>query len=186
MTDFVTLGSALVHAAYLMCKGATEKELTADLALRKWEREYPTCPPQMRDGDGLLTFTPPNPPDAPRRFHQGGMFALTRWTNLYFPMSQVLWGDPIGGPLKDVFGEAIEDIEVYTENSRVADFFAHIKYWDIKCKGGREAPLIIELCKAINLEDVDKIVPAAKAAVPSSAGAPTSPGRETLGGMTGH
>lgn len=145
VTDFVTLGSPLSHAVYLMCRG---DEL--DFARRKQEHEFPTCPPQKVDEDGLLTYTPRN---LPLRFHHGGMFALTRWTNLYFPMSQVLWGDPVGGPLRDTFGDAIVDREVSTRSPPGADFFTHTAYWDIARDGGRNTPHILALREAINLED---------------------------------
>src|SRR4051812_48849218 len=57
VTDFVTLGSALTHAYFLMCVGKpeadlkaegranTENDLKEDFARRVDEREFPTCPP---------------------------------------------------------------------------------------------------------------------------------------------
>src|SRR5271156_3595494 len=49
VTDFVTLGSPLTHAHYLMCDGATEGELITDFKRRVTQREFPTCPPQRQD-----------------------------------------------------------------------------------------------------------------------------------------
>jgi hypothetical protein len=88
VTDFVTLGSPLTHALYLMCRGKSESELRSDFERRTREREFPTCPPSMLDGDYRLTFE--NPRNHLRQFHHGGQFALTRWTNLFFPASQLL------------------------------------------------------------------------------------------------
>ncbi|MES2193898.1 MAG: hypothetical protein V4517_05750 [Pseudomonadota bacterium] len=151
VTDFVTLGSALTHAHYLMCNGDTHAELLKDFDRRVGEREYPTCPPVRRDDDGLLLFG--NPATKKRGFHHGALFGLTRWTNLYFPLRQLLWGDAIGGPLAPIFGPYIEDIEVSTYAPPRPAFFTHTAYWSLKWPGGRKAPQIQALQAAINLED---------------------------------
>jgi hypothetical protein len=154
VTDFVTLGSPLTHALYLMCRGNTEKELRDDFNHRTFEREFPTCPPRMTDGDSRLTFV--NTHDKQRYFHHGGLFALTRWTNLYFPVSQLLWGDAIGGEVGALFGDPdtgsnIADVPVYTQSSKVDAFFAHVLYWSLKF--GAAAPHIVALQQAIDLAD---------------------------------
>jgi hypothetical protein len=154
VTDFVTLGSPLTHALYLMCTGTTEAELRANFDRRTREREFPTCPPRMVDGDGRLTFINPN--GHVRTFHHGGMFALTRWTNLFLPISQLLWGDAIGGEVGPVFGDPIPasnvaDVPVYTNSAKKDNFFAHILYWDLKY--GKDAPHIVALKNAIDLAD---------------------------------
>jgi hypothetical protein len=149
VTDFVTLGSPLTHAHYLMCRGDTEDELRADFERRTREREFPTCPPRQIDGDGQLTFV--NPIDQKRHFHHGGQFALTRWTNLYFPVAQMLWGDAIGGPVGSIFGKNIADVPVWTNTARRDNFFAHVLYWDIKL--GINAPHVVALRDAIDLAD---------------------------------
>lgn len=159
VTDFVTMGSPLTHALYLMCRGDTEDELEKDFKRRTHEREFPTCPPLNLDGAGRLTFKNPN--DHLRYFHHGGQFGLTRWTNLYFPLSQLLWGDAIGGPVgrikpaepKLLFGENVADVKVFTNKKKMPKFFTHTTYWDTK-RGDRTSPHIVELQKAIDLEDV--------------------------------
>jgi hypothetical protein len=158
VTDFVTLGSALVHARYLMCRGNTSEQLDVDFQPRKEERELPLCPPYPLYDDGLLTFTPTDVAGAHRRFHHGGMFALTRWTNLYFEMWEILWGDPVGGPLAEIFGKNIADIKVYTKDENIYDWLAHTKYWDIECEKKRQAPHIVALREAISLDRDDAIV----------------------------
>jgi|GEM_PF-4860983 len=154
VTDFVTLGSPLTHALYLMCRGNTEDELRIDFERRTLEREFPTCPPRMVDGDGRLTFVNPN--DHKNYFHHGGQFALTRWTNLYFPVSQLLWGDPIGGEVGSIFGDPetrsnIADVPVYTQKTEADTFFAHVLYWSLTF--GAAAPHIETLKRAIDLAD---------------------------------
>jgi hypothetical protein len=154
VTDFVTLGSPLTHAHYLMCQGTTEAELRSNFDRRTREREFPTCPPRKLDGDGRLSFT--NPHDQQRYFHHGGQFALTRWTNIFFPISQLLWGDAIGGEVGPVFrdpeaGSNIADVPVHTAESNADSFFAHVLYWDTAF--GENAPHIEALRKAIDLAD---------------------------------
>jgi hypothetical protein len=152
VTDFVTLGSPLTHAHYLMCDGKTEAELIANFQRRVTQREFPTCPPELQDGDGFLAF-PPNPITVQLEFHHAALFGMTRWTNLYFPMNQLFWGDAIGGPLKDIFGRHIEDVAVSTVDSGTAAFFTHTSYWKVSGTSGRQAPHIVALRRAINLED---------------------------------
>jgi hypothetical protein len=79
VTDFVTLGSPLAHAPFLL---ASDKD---DFARRVAEREYPSCPPQENDardkqyGASLLKAT-----TGGDLLHHAALFACTRWTNLYF------------------------------------------------------------------------------------------------------
>jgi hypothetical protein len=167
VTDFITVGSPLTHAHYLLCHGKTEREQIADFDRRKAEREFPACPPLKRDGDKLLTFY--NPLEKKDCFHDGALFGLTRWTNLYFPMQQVFWGDPIGGPVgmygtgelgedgkevrKELFGKGVLDVAVSTEPTGEARFITHTAYWDIKRPAERDAPHILALKRALDLED---------------------------------
>jgi hypothetical protein len=151
VTDFVTLGSPLTHAYYLMCDGRTEEELVDDFRRRVTQREFPTCPPEKLDGDGLLAFA--NPHTGKTEFHHAALFGMTRWTNLFFPMNQMFWGDAIGGPLKDIFGRYISDVPVSTVDSGAPRFFTHTSYWKTTCPKGRDAPHIIALRNAVNLTD---------------------------------
>lgn len=151
VTDFVTLGSALTHAYYLMCTGASYDGLRKDFDRRVSEREFPTCPPARLGNDGLLLFTNPN--TRKQEFHHGAVFGLTRWSNLYFPLYQLFWGDAIGGPLATVFGSHISDVEVSTYTPPAPAFFTHTAYWSLAWPRGREASQIQALRSAINLED---------------------------------
>jgi hypothetical protein len=137
VTDFVTLGSPLTHAHYLMCHGKSEEELKKDFARRVRESEFPVCPP-VPDFDRRLTFRDPN--DGRLRFHHGAQFGLTRWTNLYFPMSQLLWGDAVGGPLAgaELFGDGVRYVKVSTRRNGKAALFTHTAYWDTSAGDGRQ------------------------------------------------
>jgi hypothetical protein len=151
VTDFVTLGSPLTHADYLMCTGETYDALRADFDRRVREREFPTCPPARHAPDGLLLFT--NPKTGEQEFHHGALFGLTRWTNLYFPLYQLFWGDAVGGPVASLFGPHVDDVEVSTYRPPAPAFFTHTAYWSLAWLGGRSAPQIQALRTAINLED---------------------------------
>ena len=105
VTDFVTLGSPLTHARYLMCDGNTEQELNEDFERRVLQREFPVCPPAKQGDDGLLSFH--NGQTDRREFQHAALFGLTRWTNLFFPMSQMFWGDA-SGSAQGTFGRYIE------------------------------------------------------------------------------
>ena len=152
VTDFVTLGDALTHAHFLMCLGKSRSDLETDFARRVTEREFPTCPPKQLDGDGLLSFY--NPKTKARQVHHGALFGLTRWTNIYFPMEQIFWGDAIGGPVAPIFGSHIVDLPVSTHKGGGADFFTHTAYWDVAQSDGHEAPHIVALRDAVDLADI--------------------------------
>jgi hypothetical protein len=135
-----------------MCLGGTQEDLQKDFIRRVSEREFPTCPPKRLDDDGLLSFH--NPKTNQREVHHGALFGLTRWTNIYFPMEQIFWGDAIGGAVAPVFGSHIVDLPVSTRIAGGADFFSHTAYWDIgRQPDCRNAPHIQTLRKAIDLAD---------------------------------
>ena len=155
VTDFVTLGSPLTHAHYLMCEGLTAKELVDDFKRRVDEREFPICPPERvagAGGDGPLTYARAGQPQTQRWFHNGALFGLTRWTNLFFPVSELFHGDAIGGSLADVFGKGVVDVPLAADSPRGSGFDAHIRYWYVP----EEEPLkgqIGKLRDAIDLSE---------------------------------
>lgn len=124
VSDFVTLGSPLAHAAVLLAGDAQ------DLRQRFEQRELPTCPPALERttaaGEPVRRFTYR---DAERRtlLHQAAGFAPTRWTNLYFPARWVVWGDLVGGPAAPVFGPGVLDVPVRT--THWGGLLGHTRYW---------------------------------------------------------
>lgn len=107
VTDFITLGSPLAHASFLLDR----KNLT--FGIRKQEGEYPVNPPT---GEESLFYSRPIRPEAGKRFniwtpHSGALFAVTRWSNAYFPVAWC-FGDPIGGDLGEEFGWGIRNIRI--------------------------------------------------------------------------
>lgn len=151
VSDFVTLGSPLTHAEFLMVRDR------ASLAEAKRQRILPTCPPTLEyDGSTKLPhFTyrsktvtglgKPRDPLAPRVPHHAALFAYTRWSNIYSPHSLIAWGDIISGPLADAMGmetaggtrSGIADLAVMPMRDAAGrplpyedrPFFTHTKYW---------------------------------------------------------
>jgi hypothetical protein len=148
ISDFITLGSPLTHAEFLMTYDMDE------LRHKQETRNYPTCPP---------TLEPDNDSDACRfsynstyhldgqmklefdHLHHAAHFAFTRWTNLYSKSKYILFGDLISGPVANHFDYAprktnknsltgIRDVQVMTTalaefQGKKSPFFTHNKYW---------------------------------------------------------
>jgi hypothetical protein len=102
ITDFITLGSPLTYADFLL---ATPK-IDLDLDLQKEQRELPTCPPQKDEKTLRYSFEDKNEKgEVVEKLHDAAHFAVTKWTNLYFP------DDLIGGKVGPLFGQGVLDIE---------------------------------------------------------------------------
>ncbi len=135
ITDFVTLGSPLVHSMLLMSENAE------DFERRRKQRELPTCPPQ-RDQKGFAYSSPvasnvgEDVPGGrvkkymPLILHHAAPFAVTRWTNVYFPAKLGFFGDIVGGRLSEYFGDGILDIEAFSDCSlKDKTIISHTRYW---------------------------------------------------------
>jgi hypothetical protein len=135
ITDFITLGSPLAHAPFLMAKDQD------DFNERKRQREFPSCPPRAEDdrdrdyGQSLLDVQPVGAEKSCRLLHHGALFACTRWTNLYFP------NDRIGGSLRDLFGDWICEPSLQSRY-----FFSHTRYWNA------DEPALEQLKKSLDLD----------------------------------
>lgn len=132
ITDFITLGSPLAHSMLLLASNAE------DFDTRKLQRELPTCPPQL-DVKGFGYVSDPvniggGKKFSPIRPHHAALFAVTRWTNLYFPARFGLFGDFIGGPLAPYFGSGVRDRRLRSTGTfqllRNHTILSHTKYWD--------------------------------------------------------
>lgn len=138
VTDLITLGSPLAHAAILLAHD------NQDLAARQRQRELPTCPPipeikkTKRKEDRKYSFTRWEKFEANSKkfnlnvLHHAALFACTRWTNLYFKTYLGLFGDIVGGPLAKVFGPGILDKSVKSRKwFGLVRFtpFCHTRYW---------------------------------------------------------
>lgn len=135
VTDLVTLGSPLAHAAMLLASGEV------DLSARQRQRELPTDPPvpeveTVRKVERrVYSYTVwdkygPKKDITLRALHHAALFACTRWTNIYFPAYADMFGDIVGGPLRNLFGPGVRDIAVRTGHRlRDRTLPAHNSYW---------------------------------------------------------
>lgn len=161
VTDFVTLGSPLAQAEFLLADGTSLDALTSSLKRKFDEREFPMSPVPLNPPDGHLSF----PFQNKRLFHTGALFGITRWTNLFFPSSRVLWGDMVGGPVgtsartkKELFGTTIHDVAV--SGAPANDWLAHTHYWNVvgtdevnDAQSSGRTHFLKALRQAVNLRD---------------------------------
>jgi hypothetical protein len=145
VSDFITCGSPLAYMDFLRRRTRADHER----ALARGDAA--SCPPEPlldRDPRTLDSqgpgYTYKNHADNLFRLHQAALFALCRWTNLYYP------GDIAGGPLRDLFGVGIDDRrlepDIATEGKSLWSLRpgSHIRYWetdkhDAPLKASREA-----------------------------------------------
>jgi hypothetical protein len=161
ITDFVTLGSPLSHAEFLM---ASSKQ---DLEKRQQDREYPTSPPlrelldpnhvpsAQKAGFPLDEITPrllSFPFGANEwQLHHASPYAAVRWTNIYDPALLVTFGDLISGPVAPVFGPGIIDVDLRKLRGQPWRF-THTRYWTLPDDAGDAVPEhIAELRAALDL-----------------------------------
>ena len=125
VSDFVTLGSPLAHAEFLL-----ERESKAFEAGRA-ERRFPSNPPQ-KDPPYDLVYKDANWAAGWTRWraHHATPFAPIRWTNIYDPRQFILFGDLASGPVSRLFGWGIEDVPVRISHPERRRLFTHTLYWD--------------------------------------------------------
>jgi hypothetical protein len=129
ISDFVTLGSPLTHADFVL---APTKEKFGEAATR---REYPLCPPFFEpnmdkhddhDLDEVFSFRPVGEKKSDPWFpHHAAVFAPVRWTNLYNNHAYLIFGDIISGPVAGLFGNGVADVQVKMGRR----LFTHNAYW---------------------------------------------------------
>lgn len=172
VSDFVTIGSPLTHAEFLLAADRPALETA------KEKRILPTCPPTLefdRSTDALhFTYRSsdvraigdPHDVAAPRVPHHAALFAYTRWTNIFSPLRGVVTGDIVSGPLGGVLGlnpeggtaiSGIRDIAVLpssegTQEDRKRRRLTHLLYWDhkiAKTDGGGGGPFHISALRDV-------------------------------------
>lgn len=121
ITDFITLGAALNAIDYFMVNKVPVDQLIQ-------QRELPVCPPEIDQVTQTIYYRDfvPQPGGNRRRgidiLHHGALFAVTRWTNIFFT------SDFVGGKMQRIFGKGVEDIAI----PRKSPWFypgGHTDYW---------------------------------------------------------
>jgi hypothetical protein len=129
ITDFITIGAPMALADLLMTRpGLVSGFKKSDSALRS----------ELFDGlvrRGAVVRCPPQPETILGPY---SLFALTRWTNVWFPVIRgELHGDWFGGALGPLFGPGIRDIAVEgNKPERAKRGSAHLEYFRHPDKGG--------------------------------------------------
>jgi hypothetical protein len=163
VTDLITAGSPLTHAAMLL---ANDED---DLYARQRQRELPTDPPvpeveKIKAGERrfysyLVWEGYGKKKDIKlRAVHHGGLFALTRWTNLYYPALWGIFGDLVGGPLVPWFGPGVRDIAVGSSH-KLTDrtLLAHLAYWNKESAQPSSQKLSVALDEVVKALDLDNL-----------------------------
>ena len=139
ITDFVTVGSPLAHAEFLI---AIDRDRLDRLI---GERQVPVSPP-MREhpGDDFLYLSRLAGRPSETVARHDSIFAATRWTNIYDPHN-LATGDIISGPVSPVFGKGVEDHCVRIRRPFLASqrsrIFTHTHYWSLESAGRACSPL---------------------------------------------
>ncbi len=149
ISDFITQGSPLTHADFLLVEGGAALEKAF--------------------GERLFASSPPRP-DWPRRSmlymdwagqrgpfaHFAAPFAAVRWTNIYDEHWFPLFGDIVSGRLAHCFGPGVEQVPVKMRRAGrpplLNRIFTHTLYW--RWQKGYETPSpphILALRKALDL-----------------------------------
>jgi hypothetical protein len=157
-TDFITVGSPLALADLLVTRpGLVSGFKKSDPSLRR----------QVFDElvqRGALLSCPPRPDTLPVEkvessqasdevLDSQSLFAVTRWTNLWFPVIRgELRGDWFGGALRPLFGQGIQDIAVQGNTpERLRRGSAHTEYFAHPEKGD-EGDIAWHMRKALGLQ----------------------------------
>ena len=125
VSDFVTIGSPLTHAEFLISKNAETYETL------KEERRISLCPPITdEEFDSVLHSAGTG---KEKLAHHAAVFAATRWTNIFDSHKAVFFGDIISGSVTENFGPGIEEHEVEIKRPflfwQTSRFFTHTSYW---------------------------------------------------------
>ncbi|HUV32059.1 MAG TPA: hypothetical protein VMW31_00685 [Devosiaceae bacterium] len=133
ISDFVTLGSPLAHAEFLLTDSRDHLKRSFE------ERVFAASPPRpdlpnssMLYGWGDRVFA-----------HFAAPFAAVRWTNIFDESWFPLAGDAVSGSVRGVFGPGIEEHDVKMSHGRwlgpLGRFVTHTLYWSRA--GGKSQPL---------------------------------------------
>lgn len=131
VSDFITLGSPLTHAEFLVARDRPRFEAM------KAERMIPTCPPlQEVNKDDSVSFLYPPSDGGPPRPHHAAPFASVRFTAIFDPARFYIFGDFIGGPLKENLGPGVVEfpVRIKTPALLFKRLVTHTHYWNAKAK----------------------------------------------------
>jgi hypothetical protein len=156
-TDFITVGSPLALADLLVTRPGlvsgfkktdhTERRQVFDELVQRGA--LLSCPPRP----DTLPVESDESPRAAEVLDSQSLFAVTRWTNLWFPVIRgELRGDWFGGALRPLFGQGIQDIAVQGNTpERLKRGSAHTEYFAHPEKGD-EGDIAWHMRKTLGLQ----------------------------------
>lgn len=118
ISDFITVGSPLVHAEFLMADSRDE------LSRNFRERFLCSSPPRPDEPSSSMLYDN-------GYAHFAAPFAAVRWTNIYDEHWFPLFGDIVSGPVRtrERFGPGINEHRVAIRQPWLGRFVTHSLYW---------------------------------------------------------
>jgi hypothetical protein len=129
ITDLITFGSPMYFADRLYTRDHAEFTQRVE----RWE--LPTCPPEDEGAEynninKTTRWFSWKHESGRRMLYHGAPFAVTRWTNMWFPAHAGFFGDWFGGPLAPLYGPGITDIPLKGNRPQSRwPAIAHAKYF---------------------------------------------------------
>lgn len=129
VTDFISIGTPMYMADKILTRTLNQFHDRVRL------RHLATCPPQ---GDLGKKSIPKSDRPSYSYEHEGkhvlyhaAPFAVTRWTNIWFPPWLGFFGDWFAGPLARLYGKGIKEVPVILGSFRqFIPAYAHATYFD--------------------------------------------------------
>jgi len=135
ISDFVTLGSPLTHAEFLVTHNIKALQQGIDERLFAW------CPPLSERKTPTVFYIDRS---GRKHAHHGAVFAATRWTNIFDVGNLWSTGDPISGSQEENFGPGVRNFQVRMTRRRLGfrlRLFTHTYYWSMgKVEGAEILP----------------------------------------------
>lgn len=120
ISDFVTVGSPLTHAGFLIARDERAFARAVE------ERLFATCPPTSdKEREPTIVYKA-------QHAHHASVFAATRWTNIHDRGNSWCTGDPFSGPVRGIFGPGVADRNVRLRSTFWrfrSRLFTHTFYW---------------------------------------------------------
>ena len=161
VSDLVTLGSPLSFANFLITRNRAdfiEKSEKFRLLLK--------CPPHGQLSESAFSSRPSGGKFTSYFPTYNALFLLTSWTNLFFRR------DPIGGPVRILFGRGIVDIPV----DHGVYGLAHVKYFSPRSEAARKLKNVLKLDTGRTKDNAeDQRWPKASSEKSSASIAPSTP-----------
>lgn len=126
ISDFVTLGSPLSHAEFLVARDAAKWRKGVE------ERVFSVCPP-ISDSERERTIIYKD-----QHAHHASVFAATRWTNIYDLGNLWSTGDPFSGPMRENFYGGTKEMRVRLRWKLCGvpvRLITHTHYWSADAEG---------------------------------------------------